>query len=210
MDFSFIIHSIFSSEGGSLAILVLFGLVYTEFLKPKLDKLKTYEETLEKLLNSLLTKDDFLLYKSTTDENLNELVLNKISDEVNILHSDFTDLCNKSEEIKVLIKSGFINDIAKIKSIVESMQENLSVHDERAGYIEDSYNEIAKLCNVTYDLLEKLTVEFERAELVKPISRVKLENLSVASNGISQLAQIFEQLGADKRTNSRLSRALKR
>lgn len=189
--------------------------MYKEVIKPKLDKLKKYEDDFENKLRELLSRDELEKVVNAPTELLTErikMLIDLIKEDSEDHKKDSEDVHSKAEEIRTILSNAIKEDLSKVRSMMESMQSNLKVHDERAEYIDQNLDDVKKFCNLIYEILDRAFSELEKKSLIEPFARPRMEDLKNQNQSVdlNTVLQLFKSLDStDKSTKSRVGRILR-
>jgi len=215
MDFGNIIQSFTGEELSVVAVFGILLLVYKEIIKPKLDKLKKYEDDFENKLGEILSKDELEKVVTAPTELLTErikMLIDLIKEDSEEHKKDSGDVHAKAEEIRTILTNAMKDDLSKVRSMMESMKSNLKIHDERAEYIDQNLDDVKKFCNLIYEILDRAFTELEKKSLIEPFDRPRIEDLKNQKQSVdlNTVLQLFKSLDStDKSTKSRVGRILR-
>lgn len=194
MDIIALLQGLASSETAVFAIFLILGLVYKEVIKPKMDRLKKYEEDTDERLKNLLTKDEMIKLNDHSKNDIIDDVVSKLKENILIIKDEVHDVQEKMEDIKSIIKGALKEDIIKIKSMIESMQLNFSEHDKRLDYSEQDVDNLKSSYNKLYALIDKTIQQLELKEIIDKVERPAKEEAITESFSQDQVNTLINKI----------------
>jgi hypothetical protein len=202
-----VLQRLVGSDTAILAVSIIGILWYKDQIKPSLEKKNEYETTLMEKTKILLTKDDLISLKIGNTEEIVEKIADKIKDLLEDYQQDIKEAKIKSEEIKAILKGPLKDDIQKIKSILESMQLNISEHDVRVDFSERIIEDVKETLSIIYSLVDKILSQLETKGLVDKIDRVDFNKSNISSKDIMNILDMMGRIAPrERKRDSKLSR----
>jgi hypothetical protein len=210
MDFSTIIHGIFSTEGGVFFIAVILIILYEKFVKPRLERLAFLETHYDSSLRSALSKDDYIMLRENQNDSISNSIIVKLKPELDEISDKNEIILERIEDVKIIAKNDILAEIKKIKSIIESLQVNFSVHDDRSDSFDDNFSSAVNYIESLFELLSLLTTELEKSEIIHKVNRPTPAAINKQQNEIDSMFSLFSKLNSDKSAKTKLFKIMKK